>query len=76
MNGLAVDGLVLVGVPLAGSEEGRLRALLVVNAGSEAEVHRRFVDDPWMHGEQLVTASVDPWKILVGEERLGSVHRF
>lgn len=76
MNGLAADGVVLFGGPLAGSEERRLRALLVVNAGSEAELHRRFADDPWMQGEQLVTASVEPWKILVGEERLVSVRRF
>jgi uncharacterized protein YciI len=70
MNRLAADGFVLFAGPLAGSEEGGVRALLVVNAENEAEIHRRLAHDPWVEGEQLVTASVEPWKILVGEERL------
>jgi hypothetical protein len=75
MSGLAADGFVLFGGPLAGSEAGRLRVLLVVDAGSEAEVHERLADDPWIHGDQLVTSSVEPWLILVGEDRLVSAGR-
>jgi len=70
MNVLADQGFVLFGGPLAGSEHGRLRVLLIVNAGSEAEIHRRLADDPWARTEQLLTMSVEPWNIFVGAERL------
>ena len=74
MNALADEGFVLFGGPLAGSEHGRLRALLSVNADSEAEIHRRLADDPWVPTEQLVTTSIEPWKIFVGAERLSTAH--
>jgi uncharacterized protein YciI len=66
MNELAEQEFVLFGGPLAGSEHGRVRALLIVNAESEAEIHRRLADDPWEPTEQLITVSIEPWKILVG----------
>ena len=47
MNALADEGFVLLAGPLAGTEQGRLRALLIVNAESEPEIHRRLADDPW-----------------------------
>jgi uncharacterized protein len=72
LDELAADGFLLFGGPLSGSEAGRLRALLVISADSEDEIHRRLADDPWVHGEQLVTVGVEPWKILVGEARLVS----
>src|SRR5215216_6654390 len=72
MNALADQGFVLFGGPLAGSEHGRLRVLLIVNAGSEAEIHRRLADDPWVRTEQLLTMSVEPWNIFIGAERLSS----
>jgi uncharacterized protein YciI len=70
MNALTEQGFVLFGGPLAGTEDGRVRVLLIVNAESEAEIHRRLVDDPWVPTEQLLTLSIEPWKILVGAERL------
>jgi uncharacterized protein YciI len=70
MNTLADQGFVLFGGPLAGSEQGRLRALLIVDAQSEAEIHRRLADDPWAPTEQFLTTSIEPWNILVGAERL------
>ena len=72
LNGLAGQGFLLFGGPLAGSENGRVRALLIVDAESEAEIHRRLADDPWVPTEQLLTTGVEPWKILVGAERLPS----
>jgi uncharacterized protein YciI len=72
MNVLADQGFVLFGGPLAGSERGRLRVLLIVNAGSEAEIQRRLADDPWVRTEQLLTVSIEPWNIFVGAERLSS----
>lgn len=70
LNGLGAEGFVLLGGPLAGSESGRVRALLIVDAENEAEIHRRLSDDPWVPTEQLLTTSVETWKILVGGERL------
>ncbi len=70
MSALADQGFVLFGGPLAGSEHERVRVLLIVNADSEADIHRRLADDPWVSSEQLLTVSIEPWKILVGAERL------
>jgi uncharacterized protein YciI len=72
LNGLAGEGFLLFGGPLAASENGRVRALLIVDAESEADIHRRLADDPWVPTEQILTTSVEPWKILVGAERLPS----
>ena len=68
LNALAGEGFVLFGGPLAGSENGRVRALLIMDAENEAEIHRRLADDPWVPTEQILTTSVEPWKILVGTE--------
>lgn len=70
MSRLSRKGVVLFAGPLAGSERHRLRVLLVANGDDEAEIHRHLADDPWLRSRQLLTVSVEPWKILVGEERL------
>ena len=70
MSALADQGFVLLGGPLAGTEDGRVRVLLIVDADGEAEIHRRLADDPWVPTGQLRIASIEPWKILVGSERL------
>lgn len=70
MNTLAEQGFVLFGGPLAGSEHGRLRAMLIVDAGSEAEIRSRLADDPWARTERVLTMSVEPWNVFVGAERL------
>ena len=72
MNALADGGFLLFAGPLAGTEHGRVRVLLIVNAEDEGEIHRRLADDPWVPTEQLVTVSAEPWQILVGAERLPS----
>ena len=71
MNALADQGFVLFAGPLAGSEHGRVRALLIVDAGSEAEIHRRLADDPWSPTDQLQITTIEAWNIFVGAERLG-----
>ena len=71
MNGLAEEGFVLFAGPLAGSEHGRIRVLLIAEAASEADVNRRLADDPWVRTQQLVTTSVEAWKLLLGADRLG-----
>jgi uncharacterized protein YciI len=73
MGALADEGFLVFGGPLAGTEEGRLRALLIVSAGSEAEIHRRLADDPWTRADRLAIADIEPWNILTGAERLSSL---
>jgi len=64
MNALADEGLVLFAGPLAGSERGRIRVLLIGDAASEEEIGRRLADDPWERAQRLVTVSVEPWNLL------------
>ena len=72
MNTLADQRFVLFGGPFAGTEQGHVRVLLIVDAWSEAEIHRRLADDPWAATGQLRTVNIEPWKILVGAERQSS----
>ncbi len=72
MNRLAEEGIVLFAGPLAGSEHARIRVLLIAEAASETDIHRRLADDPWLRTQRLVTTSVEPWNLLVGAERLGA----
>jgi uncharacterized protein YciI len=74
MNGLAEEGVVLFAGPLAGTEPGRFRALLIFDAETEAEIKRRLADDPWHCAERLQVTQIEPWTILVGAERLQSAH--
>jgi uncharacterized protein YciI len=74
MNTLADQRFVLFGGPLAGTEQGHVRVLLIVDADSEASIHRLLADDPWAATGQLRTVSIEPWKILVGADRLSSPH--
>ena len=46
MDTLADDGIVLFAGPLAGSEHGRIRALLIVDTDSEASIHDRLAGRP------------------------------
>lgn len=66
MNGLADEGVILFGGPLAGTESGRIRALLVADVASEADLLQRLADDPWEREERLTTTRVEPWAIFVG----------
>lgn len=70
MNGLADEGLVLFAGPLAGTEAGRIRVLLIVDVADAAEVYDRLADDPWARAELLRIVSVEPWMLLIGAERL------
>jgi uncharacterized protein YciI len=70
MNALAGEGFVMFAGPLAGTESGRLRALLIVDADSEGEIRGRLTEDPWVHTDRLVITSIEPWNVIVGAERL------
>lgn len=75
MNALDDDGVVLFAGPLAGSEHGRIRVLLIVEADSEAEIRRRLTDDPWAQTDRLAISSIESWNVLVGAERLATARR-
>jgi uncharacterized protein YciI len=70
MNTLVGDGFVHFAGPLAGSEQGRIRALVIVDAENEADIHARLAEDPWAVAQLLVTASIEPWSLFVGANRL------
>jgi uncharacterized protein YciI len=72
MNTLAKEGLVLFAGPLGGTEQGRIRVLLIAEAQDEAEVHRRLRDDPWAINQRLVTTGVEPWTLLIGAGQLAT----
>jgi uncharacterized protein YciI len=75
MNRLADEGFLLFAGPLAGSEGGRVRALLIVDANSDQEIRDRLADDPWVHSDRLVFKSIEPWNLVVGAERLSALAR-
>jgi uncharacterized protein len=66
MGALAESGFVVLGGWLAGGP----KTLLVVEAHDEADVRRRFEDDPYAAMELLAIASVEPWEVLLGRELL------
>ena len=70
MNALAEEGLILFAGPLAGTETGRLRALLIMSADGEDEIRRRLQDDPWVRTDRLMLRSIEPWNVIVGADRL------
>jgi uncharacterized protein YciI len=74
MNTLAHDGIVLFAGPLAGTEHDRIRALLIINAEREADIHDHLAADPWAQTQRLVTTSVEPWNLFVGADRLAAAH--
>ncbi len=65
MDQLAANGFVLLGGPLAGGDE----ILLVIEAGSEAEVCETLQRDPWSGAGLLVVQSVRPWDILLDSRK-------
>ena len=72
MKALADEGFVVFGGPLGGSEQGRIRVLLIADASTEADIHRRLADDPWARTRHLVTVRVEPWKLFVGTEHFSA----
>ena len=73
MDALADEGLVLFAGPLAGSEQGRLRALVIVDTDDETAVHARLAADPWAVARRIVTTSVEPWNLFVGADRMAAI---
>jgi hypothetical protein len=61
MDGLAEEGFIRLGGPVGDGD----RFLHVVDADGEGEIERRLGEDPWSNSGMLVTASVEPWTILL-----------
>ena len=72
MNALADEGVVLFAGPLAGSEHGRIRVLLIMAAASETDIESRLARDPWVLAQRLATVSIEPWNVIVGPQRLSA----
>lgn len=66
MNDLAEEGIVLAAGPLAGTESGRIRVLLIADANHEGEITERLANDPWEQTHQITTTSIEPWALFVG----------
>ena len=65
INGVADRGFLLLGGPVG--DGSPYRAMLIVNAETEAEVLSGLDDDPWTTAGVLETATLDRWDVLVGE---------
>lgn len=63
MDGLVDSGFIVLGGPLDAD-----RVLLVVEAGSEAEVRATLAGDPWL-GTHLVIDSVEEWTVRLDSRR-------
>ena len=66
MNGLAEEGFILAAGPLAGTESGRIRVLLIADANNETEIVQRLANDPWELTERMTTTTIEPWTLFVG----------
>jgi hypothetical protein len=60
MDALVEEGFVVLGGPI-GEGDGK-NVLLVVDADSEATIHARFADDPWLD-DVLRIESIRPWSV-------------
>ena len=65
MNRLTDEGFVVLGGPLGDGS----RAMLVVKADSENIIKTRLAADPWIPLGLLQIDTIEPWGILLGNER-------
>lgn len=62
MDGLVEDGFVLLGGPLGDGDE----VLLIVRAGTQAEIEARLAEDPWLPMKVLSIAKIERWQVWLG----------
>jgi uncharacterized protein YciI len=67
MDALVDEGYVVLGGPIGDGT----RVLMIVNAESEDEVHRRFAEDPWSGLEILRVGEIRPWEIWLDARSAG-----
>jgi hypothetical protein len=63
MDALAEEGFIVLGGPVGDGS----RFMFLVEAASEEEVRARLADDPWSPIERLLLASIDRWRLLLGD---------
>jgi hypothetical protein len=68
VNSLMYAGFVVLGGPVG--EPHPHRALLVLHSDSEATARARLLEDPWVPAGILTVGVVEPWKILVSNDKL------
>jgi len=74
MNKLDSEGFIVFGGPVGDiGDEDFSRALLVVKADSEATIRKRPEEDPYTQMRMLRTLKIEPWKILLGNDRPSSL---
>ena len=66
MNDLAERGVICFAGPLAGTEAGRIRVLLIADGANETEIAEQLAGDPWEISQHIVTTRIEPWTLLVG----------
>src|SRR5215471_1524518 len=62
MDALVDDGFIVLGGLIGAGQT----TLLIIRAGSEAEIRNRLADDPWTHLGLLRSTRIDRWEILLG----------
>jgi uncharacterized protein YciI len=65
INALLDRGFLLLGGPIG--DGNPYRAMVIVNAESEAEAASCLADDPWRTAGVLELATIDRWNVLAGE---------
>ncbi len=71
INAATHAGQIILGGPLG---DGRVhRALLVLNFDTEASIRSWLAEDPWFQSGVLRLLSLEPWNLIVSNERLDPV---
>jgi len=71
MNRLDNEGFIVFGGPVGDVDDHDFsRALLVVKADSEVTIKKRLEEDPYTQMRMLQTVKIEPWRILLGNDRL------
>ncbi len=68
VNSMMYDGFVVLGGPIGSGNPHR--ALLVISTESESTARERLEKDPWIRDGMLRIGSIDPWTILVSNDKL------
>lgn len=71
INSLMYAGFIILGGPLG--EGNPHRALLIVSSETESAVRARLLDDPWVRSGHLTLQNIEPWKLLVSNDKLDPV---
>lgn len=71
VNSLMDAGFVILGGPLGDGKPHR--ALLIVSSKTESAIRTRLLEDPWIRAGILRVGSIEPWRILVSNDKLDPV---